>query len=69
MLNLKEGYKNIEKVHEDGITAWYIGEKNGEWYTWDDFPDGDPQYIGRSREEAISLVQSVVNFLKNEHLL
>ena len=65
-MQVSEEYKNIEKVYADGVAAGYIGEKNGEWYTWDDLPDSAPQYVGDSREEAISLVRSVVNFLKAE---
>ena len=65
-MQVSEEYKNIEKVYADGVVAGYIGEKDGEWYAWDDLPDSAPQYVGRSREEAISLVRSVVDFLKAE---
>ena len=65
-MQVSEEYKNIEKVHDDGVTAWYIGEKNGEWFTWDDLPDGAPQYIGDSREEAVSTVHAVMAFWEAE---
>ena len=60
MLSFREGYTTIERVCSDGVADWYIGKKNGKWYTWDNRFDLSPLYVGHSREEALSRVREAV---------
>ena len=60
MLSFREGYQNSEWVCSDGLGDWYIGEKDGKWYAWDNRFPFPPLYTGDSREEALSRVREAV---------
>jgi len=60
----EEEFQNIEELYEDGDSAWYIAEKDGEWFGWEAFSDVVPQFVGHSKEEAISVIKDAIVFWK-----